>query len=347
MKKQVLYFLIVLIPACNSPEIEISQLPPLPEPISNNAVASYQDGGAYFLYSFGGIDSTLKYDGIHLRSYQFSSKENSWHRLPDLPDTLGKVAAAASRIGDIIYIVGGYHVFEDGHELSSNKVHRFHIPSNTFLEDAAPLPVAIDDHVQSVWKDSLLFVVTGWSDVRNTSTTQIFNPAKNEWVFGTPTPSQEEYMSFGASGAIVKNELIYTGGAQYEKFYPAQNSLRIGSINSEDPTEIVWRMDSTNGRKAYRAAALEKNGKILWVGGSTETYNYDAIAYESRMIVQPSNQILEFDPPTGEWTTHKNSFVPMDLRNVVWIAKDKFVIVGGIGNDAKVLSSVTEVTWPY
>ena len=98
---------------CESPDVTTQNLPPLPEPLTNNAVAYFENDEEYSLYTFGGIDSTLEYSGIHLRSYKYNSTARSWTRLEDLPDTLGKVAASASRIGDIIYIIGGYYVFED------------------------------------------------------------------------------------------------------------------------------------------------------------------------------------------------------------------------------------------
>ena len=110
----------------------------LPEPISNNAQCSGYLNGVSYIYSFGGIDSTKTSQGIHLRSYRYNTNTNVSDQLPDLPDTLGKIAAGASRIGDTIYIAGGYHVFPNGSELSSNKLHRFDIASNSFMADGPP-----------------------------------------------------------------------------------------------------------------------------------------------------------------------------------------------------------------
>jgi len=48
---------------------------------------------------------------------------------------MGKIAASASRIGNIIYIIGGYHVFANNTEESSDRVHRYDIANNTYLTD--------------------------------------------------------------------------------------------------------------------------------------------------------------------------------------------------------------------
>ncbi len=132
------------------------------EGVSNNAVCgAVNDQGNQVIYSFAGIDSTLQFSGIHLKNWSYNVDQDAFSSLPELPDTLGKIAAAASVIGDTIYIVGGYHVDSTGAEFSSNRIHRFNIRSNQFEPDGSPIPVAIDDHVQGVWRNQLLYVVTG------------------------------------------------------------------------------------------------------------------------------------------------------------------------------------------
>ena len=85
-------------------QISITEVAELPVRISNNAVSEGFIEGKPYLYSFGGIDSSKKYSGIHLKSYRFNIDNNTTIQIPNLPDTLGKIAAAASRIGNTIYI---------------------------------------------------------------------------------------------------------------------------------------------------------------------------------------------------------------------------------------------------
>jgi len=323
------------------PAISISYLPDMPEPISNNAVAGVSYGDNFLIYSFGGIDSTLAYKGITRKSFCFDSKTKSWNRITDLPDSLGKIASSASRIGDFIYIIGGYYVFEDGHEISSNKVHRFHIPSNKFITDGQPIPVPIDDHVQTIWKDSLIYVITGWSNNRNKSYVQIYNPYSDQWLAGTPLPEDENYMSFGASGAIYKNTIIFIGGAQFEKNYPAQNKMRVGIIDQDNPFSITWKIiNPSQDLFAYRAAPFLFENYMIWAGGSLVTYNYNGISYSSKLPVSPSGRFIFYDSPKNNWYVIEEPTLPMDLRNAADLGNGNFAIAGGMMAGQKVTSKV-------
>ncbi|MFT4523479.1 MAG: hypothetical protein ACI8ZN_002433 [Bacteroidia bacterium] len=91
-------------------QLIVSKFSKLPEPITNNAVCLGNDGQTIYVYSFGGLDSTKVYSGIHQRSYRCNVSTGVVERIADLPDTLGKIASAANSIGSVIYIVGGYHV---------------------------------------------------------------------------------------------------------------------------------------------------------------------------------------------------------------------------------------------
>ena len=99
---------LLIVIGCNSEsKSTIKEVSTLPEAVSNNAGCEGFVDGTPYLYSFGGIDSTKIYSGIHLRSFRTNLESLKSERIPDLPDSLGKIAAGASRIGNIIYIIGG------------------------------------------------------------------------------------------------------------------------------------------------------------------------------------------------------------------------------------------------
>jgi len=259
----------------------ISPVKNLPIRTSNQAVSEGFINNRPYLYSFGGLDSTKLYSGIHQRSFRFDIKENIWEEISSLPDSLGKIANAASRINDTIYIVGGYHVFKDGTERSSNKIHRFDIKQNKFIKDGKSIPVPIDDHVQVVWRNKFIYIVTGWSDTENVPNVQIYDPKKNTWFEGTSVPNNHIYKSFGASGAIVGDTIYYFGGASMGKNYPIQNYLRKGVINPHDPSKISWTYEVIDSLlNGYRMASINIDNIPYWIGGSTNTYNYNGIAYD-------------------------------------------------------------------
>ncbi len=325
-------------------KLKVTNLNSLPEAVSNNAVVEGFIGNKPFVFTFGGVDSTLSYSGIHKRSYAYDVTNNSWRQIASLPDTLGKIASAASRVRDTIYILGGYHVFKDHSEKSSNKVHRYDIVNDRYLENGTPIPVPIDDQVQAVWRDSLIYVVSGWYDKENVADVQIYNPAKNSWQVGTSVPNNHRYKSFGASGTIVGDTIFYFGGASMGTHYPIQNVLRKGVINAKDPTEIKWShaiIDSTI--VGYRMAATAFRNTPFWLGGSTTTYNYNAIAYDGSGVVSPSNRVLYLK--NNQWKLDLAKHLPMDLRGIAEINDSTKIVVGGILENQQVSTKAYLLEW--
>lgn len=310
-----------------------TEMAPMPEPVSNNAVCEGFVNDTPFVYSFSGIDTTRHSGGIHLKCWRYNTVTDVWQPLPDLPDTLGKVAAAASRIGSIIYIVGGYHVAPNGNEYTSSKVHRFNTETSSFLSDAADVPAPVDDQVQAVWRDSLLLLATGWrgsgASGTNVPDVQWYNPATDTWTAATSVPNNNIYKSFGASGTIIGDTIYYYGGARLGFNFPASNSFVKGAINPADPTDITWtQVTPSPDVRGYRMAASQRNGTGYWFGGSAITFNYDGLAYSNNQPVPPTNRVFSYNPLTG-WDTI-SLLLPMDLRGTARTNAHTFYIVGGM-----------------
>jgi len=316
------------------PGWEWEVLPPMPEPVSNNAVVEAFSGDSLCVYSFTGISEGLNPADIHLKSWRYNTVTQEWSSLPDVDDFRGKIAAGASVVDNVIYLIGGYHVFNNFSEQTSNKVHRFDPEANEWLEDGSDLPVATDDHVQAVWRDSLIFVVTGWSQNTNVNDVQIYDPSTDEWTAGTPTPNSNSFESFGASGTIIGDTIYYYGGTQISGFsFQATGDFRKGVINPEDPTDILWSLITANDLpNGYRMACTSYGNEIVWIGGSEVSYNFDAIAYNGGFVVEPFEEIRTFDTETGEWSFFENSPFPiMDLRGIARVSEIEWIIAGGIG----------------
>lgn len=339
--------LIVLITSVRAQQWNLTEEGTLPEAVSNNAVCEGFVRETPFVYSFAGIDQSKQYTGIHLRSFRFNTLTGKSERIPDLPDTLGKVAAGASRVKDKIYIIGGYHVFSNGSELSSNKVHRYDPESNTYLPDGRPIPVAIDDHVQAVWRDSLIYVITGWSDKANVPDVQVYNPSTDSWITGTSTPDNHQYKSFGASGVIMGDTIFYFGGASMGKNFPIQNQLRIGVIDPENPAKISWSVKVPDEQMTgYRMASALLDEQVLWFGGSTVTYNYNGIAYNKSGGVPPANRILTLNnTDVPDMTSMVFPGLPMDLRGIASISNTIKYLAGGMLSNQTVSNKVFRLEW--
>jgi Secretion system C-terminal sorting domain len=302
----------------------------LPEPITNTAIAVGKFNNAQHVYCFGGIDSSLLFSGIHQKCFAYNVSSQVWRSIPQLPDTLGKIAAAASTFKDTIYIVGGYHVFANGNEQSSNRVHRFVPAIESFIADATSIPIAIDDHVQATWRDSLIYVVTGWSNTGNVPNVQIFNPSTNAWQIGTATPNNNFYKAFGACGTIIEDTIFYFGGASMGTNFPAVSYLRKGVINPNNPTQITWSQTSLTPNLGYRSTCKQIGEYLCFIGGSGITYNYNGIAYNGSGAVPPLQQCLWYSLPTQTWSIQNNLAVNMDYRGIANLSDTSAIVLGGI-----------------
>ncbi len=332
----------------NAQTITWQELAPLPEKVTNNAVTAATVAGIPYVYSFAGIDSTKACGRPHLRAFRYNTAANEWESIEPLPDPLGgKIAAAASTVKNKIYIIGGYHVANNCGETSSTKIHIFDPETNAYLPDGADLPKAIDDHVQAVWRDSLIYVITGWSNTANVTNVQIYNPLTNEWTAGTPVPNSSDWKVFGASGTIVGDTIYFAGGAGNwnGSTFPPTSTFRKGIIDPADPTQIVWEADANPSARGYRMAVTSFQGKALWFGGSTVTYNFDGIAYNGSGGVAALDRALVFDPQI-DFLNPISGLIPkiMDLRGIAKISDKEFILAGGMKENQQVTNRVVKIT---
>lgn len=319
-----------------------TELDTMPFRTSNNAVCEASVAGEDFVYSFGGIDFTKSYDGIHQRSFKYTVASNSWEEIAPLPDTLGKIAAGASFVKGKIYILGGYHVFANGNEISSDRVHIYNPTSDSYEADGTSIPRAIDDHVQCVYKDSLIFLVTGWSNTANWPDVQIYDPTLDQWQQGTSVPNNNTFKAFGASGYIIGDTLYYHGGVSGNFAFTARKFMRKGYINPSDPTDITWEsMGEAPGEAGYRAACSGVGNTAFWIGGAATAYNYDGIAYDGSGGVEPSTRILHFHNYNYQYVDEVSEpYGIMDFRGIAKLPNNRWIICGGM-DSSQVVSNRT------
>ena len=310
----------------------------MPEAVSNNAVTGAYVNGVPHVFSFSGIDSTKKWNGIHKRAFKYNIETNEWQTIPELPSGTGRIAAGASTVKDKIYIIGGYEVFQNGNERTLNEVHIYNPETNEYEADGKPIPVPTDDHVQAVYKDSLIYCITGWSQNTNIPNVQIYNPSIDEWLVGTSVPNSSSFKAFGASGTIIGDTIYYAGGARIGSVFPISNQLRKGYINPINPTEITWTTEAKSEAQLYRSACASKNKSVLWFGGSHITYNFDGIAYNGSGGVESTRRITEYNSLDGQLSNFFEDSFPdfMDFRGVAAFPFDVYYFCGGMENGQKV-----------
>lgn len=312
------------------------ELPQMPFKTSNNAVSSAIVNDTTYVYSFFGIDTTKEWSGIHSKAFKYNTVSQIWDTLLNISDSLGGViAAGASTINNKIYIIGGYHVYSNSNEISSYETIIFDPETNSYSR-GKNIPIEIDDHIQLTYKDSLIYVISGWTSSigggNNTNKVQVYDAINDEWYFANDMPNIYSYKVFGGSGSIINDTIIFAGGARYATNFPLVEELRKGVINTSNPLEISWTIDTViQNFKPYRSACLKINNKAFWVGGSSVSYNYDGIAYNNSGGVQPNDFITEYNNKTNKWAQYDvNQLEVMDLRGISKVSNNSFIISGGM-----------------
>ena len=327
-----------LIATCYGQNISYSELSPMPEPVTNNAVTGATVNGIPHVFSFAGMDSTKACGAAHLRSYKYNAATDEWTQIADLPDALGGVVAAgASTVNNEVYIIGGYHIRDDCSEVSSKAVHRYD-PTTDSYEKLTNIPIAIDDHVQVPWRDSLIYVITGWSNSTNVTQVQIYNTTTDQWTMGTPVPNDPQWRVFGASGVMhaATNTIYYLGGASLicnsSSCFGPTNLLRKGVIDDDDPSIITWTSEESDAAIGYRMAATTVDDTPLWIGGSDLTYNFDGVDYNGSGGVDPNGRVTElFVNVVDELIPYEAAAPPvMDLRGIAAVGSRSLIVCGGM-----------------
>jgi N-acetylneuraminic acid mutarotase len=312
--------------------------PPLPAPLTNNAVAAHSDGVGVTVYSFLGLDSTKIWSGVTNRAFRWDVGTPAWEALPPVPGP-GRLAATAQAMGDRLYVFGGYTVAEDGSERSLPHVEIYH-PATATWTRGAPIPVPVDDAVSGVWRDSLVYLVSGWHDRDNVANVQIYDPAADTWTQATPIPGAPV---FGHTGAVAGNTIVYIDGVRRSDDgprYVMESSTWRGEIDPTDPRVISWsRLAQHPGPSLYRSAAVAVGRWIVFAGGTDNPYNYNGIGYDG-IPARARNAVWGFDTASEEWRRGTNLPVPtMDHRGIALVG-EQLIVIGGMTRDQRVTSGV-------
>ncbi len=317
------------------------RLPPLPMAVSNNAVAAGNVAGRQVIFSALGIDSSKQWAGITRRAFQLTVGAEGWRELPPVPGPVGRLAATAQVVGGKLYLFGGYTVAADGAERSAPALDIFD-PATARWSAGAPMPVPVDDAVSGVYRDSLIYLVSGWHDTDNVDLVQIYDLAADRWVAGTKFPGAA---AFGHTGGVLGQSILVIDGAKKiggpSRFDLAAQTW-LGRIDPADPTKIEWRkLPPHPGPPRYRAAAAPcpAQGLILVAGGTDNPFNYNGVGYDGRPA-EPLASVLAFDPGSAAWKVMAPLGEPtMDHRGLITSGGNGWT-VGGMRAGQQVAATV-------
>lgn len=336
------------VPGSNRGPWRIEAGPALPVPVANNAVAAATIDGRPHLFSFLGLEFGRDYRAITARAFALDLTTGRWAALLDVPGPVGRLASTAQAIGPRVFVIGGYEVAADGKETTSPATDIYSMAERRYTR-GADAPVPLDDTVSGVWRDRLIYLVSGWSTDRTVTTVQAYDPDADRWMAATPIPGTPV---FGHAGGLVDDTIVYCGGAKMlgavtPKYGISADCYR-GDINPADPRVISWRaIASPPGPPRYRAAAgpvrTATLSGILFVGGTANPYNYDGIGYDGRPS-EPESSSWIYDTLRDVWVAGPVLDTPtMDHRGLVSAAQAWWV-VGGMTRGQAVWPGVTRLT---
>ncbi len=321
-----------------------SAVEPLPDPVSNNAVAMLKVHGQVLLYSFMGIGPKKSAEDITSSAFSLDAKDGTSSAIHAVPGTVGRIAAAAAAARDQLFLFGGYVVDAQGRGRTVPDVGMYE-PARDRWSREADLPLPLGDSVAGVYRDRYVYLVGGRSNADVVSNVQVFDVDKNRWSQATPIPGPPV---FGHAGALVGGTILYVDGARKNPGgtpkYIASDECWMGKIDHHDPQKIQWtKLPNHPGAARYRIAAggSEKDQKIYFAGGTDNPYDYNGIGYDGKPS-EPSPTTFDFNLRTGKWETiNPNTPDPtMDHRGLL-ATHEGLVLIGGMEKGQKVTARVT------
>jgi hypothetical protein len=214
---------------------------------------------------------------------------------------------------------------------------------DVWMDDAALVPVKVDDMVAATWNDTHVVLVSGWSTSRNVEDVQLWERATNTWAAGTPVPG---FGTFGAVGGICGDHIVFLDGvADTATFsFDLVNRVLVGTIDPLQPTDITWEDRGPHaGAPVYRGASWNIPGddtRIVVAGGTDNPYNFDGQGYGGEPS-EPLGQVFSYHVPTGTMVFHADKPVPtMDHRGFPF-GDGRLWVVGGMEAGQAVTSRVS------
>jgi len=354
-EKQILFLVLLfsgVCPASEAPGLTQSRVvPALPQAIANNAVVSMSLEGEQYLISFSGLGPGREHGDTLDSTWVWTERNGQWREAAPVPGGVGRLASVATSANGLAYVFGGYSVEADGTEVSTPWVHAFDPRTGTFTERAT-MPVPVDDAVAISYDDRYIYLVSGWHDLGNVNLVQRYDTDTDSWVQATPTPGPGV---FGHAGGIVDNKIVYCDGVAVEahadrrRDFAAVGNCYLGILDEEDTRKIDWRtLPPHPGLPRYRmaAAGVPDLGGVLFIGGSTNPYNYSGIGYDGEPS-EPEARALLFDVLRDRWQVlGTTGIATMDHRGLV-LFDGRPTTIGGMTSGQTVIGESLSYSFVY
>lgn len=316
--------------------LSASTLPDLPEPVSNNAVATTSVRGKTYIASFMGIGPGKQHADIHNKVFMHTLGEFGWQTLPPVPSQQrlnGRIAASAVALNNNFFVFSGFTVNADGTEQTAADSYRLDPVTRRYTK-LNDMPVPVDDAVALTYQNRYIYLVSGWSDHGNVNLVQVFDNFTQRWSQATPFPGKPV---FGLAGAMADNQMLVCDGVALQYFadkkreYKSEPACYLGTVG-DNANQIDWRIvQHPTGTARYRMAGINTkiDGKdmLVFIGGSTNPYNYNGIGYNGQPS-EPDSKVWVFSVADKRWLKAADTTAVMDLRSLIEIEGDIYSVGG-------------------
>jgi N-acetylneuraminic acid mutarotase len=317
---------------------------PLPDPVSNNAVALLKIHSQTLLFSFMGLGPKKTWDAVTNSAFTLDAKEGRWSAIRPVPGAAGRLGAMAAAARDEVFLFGGFILDARGGAATVPDVGIYHATSDRWFR-GMDMPEAVADAVIGVYDGRYIYLVGGRSGPDPVTKVQVYDAQKNKWAEATPIPGTPV---FGHAGGLIDDTIVYVDGAQKSSAatgpkYVASDECWMGKIDHHDRTKIHWtKLPNHPGTARYRIAAggSEKDQKIYFAGGTDNPYAFTGMGFDGKPA-EPSPVTFDFNVHTGKWETiNENTPNPtMDNRGLL-VTPEGLVLIGGMEKGQKVTPRV-------
>jgi N-acetylneuraminic acid mutarotase len=345
MKRACAHLLLIVLTgvlwAASEQEVELD---PLPVPLTNNAVTSFNGPGGLQFASFMGITSGKTWKEVSNAAYSMLASSGKWHPLRSVPGTAGRLGATAVATKDQIFLLGGYVLDSQGAETTVSDVNVYDPIYDRWFR-GKDIPTGVSAAIGGAYHDRYVYLIGGWSTSGPTQAVQVYDIEQSTWLAGTPTPGPAV---FGHAGAIVGDTIIYVDGALKNNSgspaYTASDECWMGKIDRKDPTKIQWtKLPPHPGTARFRIAAggSAKDNKVYFAGGSLNPYDTTGLGFDGKPA-EPSPMVFAFDLKANKWEV-VHATVPvltMDQRGLL-VSNHYLLLFGGMAKERAVTAKVT------
>lgn len=304
------------------------QISSMPEPTAMNVVTSVNVGPDQYVYSFGGASQDLNLSSIHQNIVKYNVSSGFWQNVNVVLDTIPKLGYDVSVVDNIMYIIGGTR-YQNGEMTDLSTVQVFNPFTDTLEPNGASLLKPVSNHQQFVWRDSLIYVVSGWSNGELIADVQLFNPFFDTWEMATPLPESTVFKSAGGSGYIIQDTIYYWGGTNATNG-ALTNNLRKGIIDVENPVNIEWLNEGeTVAENIYRPLASGHSETVFWYGGTKTFFELRDEQWQAGVL--PKAHLLMFGTRTSSFELIEDiPFAQYGVKGMAKLGGGNWLIAGGI-----------------